>query len=157
MKSFIKQSFVVFAMPVTEGLRLGDMSGNEPLPEAIYPVRIQKTEIKRAAPSQQNPDPWDYANIALVVVADDRVDEQYHGRYIFDGGTLQPGKNWAVRQLLEAVGVDEDEDVIVGLRNNAYADRQLLVAVKIDPGGKGNDGKEYGPRNRVTKRIRIDA
>jgi hypothetical protein len=147
--------FQLFFMPLVEGLRLGDMSKGEVLPEGVYHVRIAKAEEKIAQPSESNPDPYPYLNLDYVVTGSSP--EEFHGRHVFEMCTYKPGGNFALRQVAEAAGADEDADILRWVKEGTFIDRELLVAVKVEKEGKGKDGKWYPERNRVVKRLALDA
>lgn len=144
-------------MPVVEGLRLGDMAkGGDPVPEAIYHVRIAKTEEKVSEPNDKNPDPYPYLAVTYVVTGGSP--EEYHGRHIFENLTYAPGKNFALRQLAEAVGLSEDDDVLEAIRTGAFIDQELQIAVSIEKEREDKKtGKKYEARNNVRKRMQLAA
>jgi len=137
-------------MPIVESLRLGDMAKGEPVPESVYHVRIAKAELKTAAASDKNPDPYPYLSVALVITGDSP--EEFHGRQVFTFCTLEPGKNFSLRQLAVAVfGEDEELDIMEVINEGRFVDGELLAAVGIQKAGKGADGKWYEARNQIKK------
>lgn len=144
-------------MPILEGLRLGDMAKGDPIPEAVYHVRIAKTEEKTSDPSEKNPDPYPYLNVDYVVSGGSP--EEYHGRHVFENLTYAPGKNFALRQLATAVfGENEDLDVLEVIRNGGFVDQELLIAVSVEKERTDKTtGKTYQARNNVTKRMALTA
>jgi hypothetical protein len=135
------------------------MSKGEPVPEGIYHVRIAKITMKTPEPKEKNPDPWPYFNLDFVIAADPRTPEELQGRHVFDINTLEPGKNFAARQLAVAVFGDADDelDVIEKFTEGAFQDAELQIAVKVQKEGKGADGKWYDARNQVAKRMAIQS
>jgi hypothetical protein len=137
-------------VPIVESLRLGDMAKSEPVPEAVYRVRIGKVEEKVAEPTEKNPDPYPYAEIHFVI----QEPEEYLGRHVFDMCTYAPGKNFALRQLGEALGLTEDDDMLELIRSGQLVDQELQIAVSVEKARKDpRTGKQYDARNRVTKRM----
>jgi hypothetical protein len=143
-------------MPIVESLRLGDMAKGEPVPESIYHVRILKADLKTAQPSDKNPDPYPYLSVALVITGDSP--EEHHGRQVFTFCTLEPGKNFTLRQLATAVfGEDEDLDIMEVISEGRFVEAELLAAIGIQKAGKGADGKHYEARNQVKKFLPLQA
>jgi hypothetical protein len=146
-------------MPIVEGLKFGDLATNVPIPEAVYHVRIAKTEIRTAEPSEREPDPYPYVSVAYSVMG--QSPEEYHGRQIFENATLAPSKNFSIRQIIVAVfggadQVDPDLDVVEYIRNGGLVDQELLIAVGIEK-AREFKGKKYEARNNVTKRMPVTA
>jgi len=147
-------------MPIVEGLKFGDLATNVPIPEAVYHVRVLKTEIKTAEPSAKEPDPYPYVNIAYVVTG--QSPEEYHGRQVFENATLAPGKNFSIRQVVSAIfggpdQVDPELDVVEYIRSGGMVDGELLIAVGIEKERTAPNGKKYEARNNVTKRLPVQA
>ena len=132
------------------------MAKGEPIPESVYHVRVVKADLRTSAPSDKNPDPYPYLNVDLVVSGDSP--EEFHGRHVFTFCTLEPGKNFSLRQLAVAVfGEDEDLDIMEKIQEGAFVDAELLAAVGIQKAGKGGDGKHYEARNNVKKLMPLKA
>lgn len=151
-------------MPVVDaGRKIGDMAKSEPLPDGIYHVRIDKTEEKRSEPSQANPDPWPY--IATEYTVCGGSPEEFHGRKFFENMTVAPGKDFTLRQLSEAIGLGEDDEIYVVegegqpavFQHHLFFEKELLVAVTTEKAGKGKDGKHYEARNKVTRRMPLQS
>jgi hypothetical protein len=151
------------------GTSVGDMTKNEPLPEGVYHVRVVKAELKQptvekmAEKEKEGKEAFPYINYDYVVTGDSP--EEFHGRRIFEIGTLQPGATFVNRDVLSACGFDDDvslRDALPELPN-----RELLLGVTIEgvwnaerkiwEGKKGKDGKFYEARNKVTKRLPLGA
>jgi hypothetical protein len=154
----VKQpTFTILCMPITESMRLGDMSTGEPIPEGVYPVRIAKVEIRRPDPTDKNPDPYEYASVQFVVIAHPDVDEVLHGRYIFDNPSFAPNANHRLRKLTEAVfGKDEDIDVVDSIKSGRFENAEVLASVVIQKAGKGKDGKYYEAKNNIVKYLPLE-
>lgn len=154
------------------GQKVGDMTKSGYFPEGVYHVRIAKAELKEPEHEyKQNPDGtpnlnepnYPYINYDYVLCGSSP--EELHGRHVFEVGTLKPGATFVNRQVLTAVGHDDDTTLAEALPT--LPDSELLIAVSIDgkynkktgewEGQKGKDGKFYEPRNKVTKRMALDA
>lgn len=147
------------------GQRVGDMTKSEPLPEGVYHIRVVKAEVRepKEATNQKGEESFPYVNYDYVVCGDSP--EEFHGRHVFEIGTLKPGATFVNRQVLEAAGFDEDTTLADALPE--LPDREFLVALTIDgkfdkatgkwEGKKGADGKWYEARNKVTKRMALGA
>jgi hypothetical protein len=131
--------------------RLGDMPKSEPLPEAIYHLRVDKAEYKKTGAGSKNPGS-PMASVQFTVFGPEEA-EEFLGRKVFENFMLSGEGQFRIRQLLEATGesddfVLEDTDQLVG--------REVAAVVKIDPASKGEDGKQYDARNRITRLMAIE-
>jgi hypothetical protein len=90
--------------------KVGDMESGAPIPEATYRYRIAKVEYgdpndsawKAAHPNSQAKGP--HLTMDLVV-----IDEgEYLGRHVFSTLTFAKGKDFALRQVCDALGKEED-------------------------------------------------
>jgi hypothetical protein len=141
-------------VPIVESLKLGEMAKSEPVPEAIYKARIGKVAEKVSEPSDKNPDPYPYAEIHYII----QEPEEFLGRHVFDMCTYAPGKNFALRQLGEALGLGEDDDMLDLIRTGSLVDQELQIAVAIEKARKDpKSGATYEARNRVMKRMPLTA
>lgn len=139
--------------------KVGDLTKSETVPEAVYHVRVVKAEIRQpsaetvAKNMREGKESYPYINWDLVVTG--ASPEEFHGRRLFDIGTLKPGGTFVNRQYLQAMEFADEVTIREALPN--VVDRELLVAVTVQPAGKGADGKEYEARNRITKRMPLSA
>src|SRR5690348_3332782 len=95
------------------GATVGDMTKSEPLPEGVFHIRVNKAEVRMPSePFKKNPDGsqgeenYPYINYDYVVTGDSP--EEFHGRHVFEIGTLKPGATFVNRQVCEAAGFSED-------------------------------------------------
>jgi hypothetical protein len=142
------------------GQSVGDMTKSEPVPEGVYHCRVNKSEVK--APKQPTKvnqktkeveTSFPYVNWDYVITGGSP--EEYHGRHFFEVGTLKPGATFVNRNVLEALGFEEDVTLRDALPE--CPDRELLIAVIVEPEGLGADGKWYPARNKIVKRLPLAA
>lgn len=149
------------------GTSVGDMTKNEPLPEGVYHVRVTKAEVvqptveKVRGKAAEGKEAFPYVNYEYTVTGDSP--EEYHGRKVFEVGTLQPGATFVNRSVLTACGFEEDVTLRDALPELKTGTREFLAALTVDgewddnakewKGKKGKDGRFYEPRNKVTKRM----
>jgi hypothetical protein len=146
------------------GTSVGDMTKSEPLPEGVYHCRVAKAEIKHPKDPYkkkadgsfdlENPN-FPYVNYDYVVTGGSP--EEYHGRHVFEIGTLKPGATFVNRQVMEACGFSDDTTLGEALPELNTGNRELLLALAVEAEGKGKDGKWYPARNKIAKRLPLSA
>ena len=127
--------------------RVGEMNSGEPLPEAIYHLRVDKADYKL---SKEKGNPM--IECQFTVFGPDDA-EEYHGRKVFENLMLTGDGNFRTRQFLEAAGCDEDfvlEDTeqLLGF--------EVAGAVQIEKPRPNPAGGEYPARNRVGRFMVIE-
>jgi hypothetical protein len=127
--------------------RLGDMPKGEPLPEAVYHVRLDKAEFKLSA-EKKNP----MASCQFTVFGPDEA-EEFLGRKIFENLMLTGEGMFRTRQLLEQTGetddfVLEDTEQLIG--------REVGAVVQVEKERKdATTGEVYGARNKIARFVAI--
>jgi hypothetical protein len=86
-------------MPTTT-VNFADVDSFEPLPEGTYDIEIDKVEVRR-----NKADDGDYLNWELVV-----IDGEYENRRLWMITSLKPNALFRLKQVLEELGMLEDED-----------------------------------------------
>jgi hypothetical protein len=127
--------------------KLGDMPKGEPLPEALYHLRVDKVEFKKTGPNSKKPGS-PMAEVQLTVFGPAEV-EEFHGRKVFENFMLSGEGMFRTRQFLEAAGaaedfVLEDTDQLLGM--------EVGAVVQVEPSRRDPEtGQEYSARNKVQR------
>lgn len=131
-------------MAIIEGTRRSEITEtNDPIPDGTYRCRIAKVKlVDPSDPSYQGSAKAAYLNVDHVITEDG----EFLGRHVFNIVTLEGGKRFQLRQLLEAIDYPENDD----LDTERMEDAEVMVVVGTEP-AKG----EYEARNRVRKYISI--
>jgi hypothetical protein len=127
------------------GVRVGDMPTNQPVPEGIYHLRVDKAELKKTSAGSKNPGS-PMAEVTFTIFGPEEA-EEFHGRKVFENLMLVGDGMFRLRQLLEADGQGEDfvlEDTEQLLKI------ECMAVVQIEP-EREQDGKKYNARNKVAK------
>src|SRR5262245_11193109 len=146
-------------MPKFDGYKQKDMATSDPIPEATYRVRVKDEpeyndhtdpEWRKKHPQSEAKHPG--LNCTFVV-QDETVpnpeggdDITVLGRHIFTNITMKKGADFMLRQLLEAIGYPEDDD----LDTARLKDAECLAVVVIKPAREVN-GQKYEARNEIKR------
>lgn len=147
-------------MAIRESLKLGETDKTNTIPDGIYHVRIASIEKKISEEKTndkgevQEPEAYIMASYAVCGGSP----EEWHGRRVFEMLSLRPGNTFQIRQLTQAVGITDDEyDILAGIENGDFLEREFLAAVATEKERKGKDGKIYEARNKVTRRMPLES
>lgn len=114
-------------MRITVGKNLGDVkSAFEAIPAGNYPVRCTKAERKIGNTSGQP-----YINFEFEV-----QDPDYKGRKLWAIGSLQEQSLFALKNILEGLGVAYDED---GFDTDDCLGQEATAEVLVVPGQTSDD------------------
>lgn len=161
-KEAVEQPVGQYDLDQLLGEAVGDMTKSEVLPEGVFHVRIGKAEVrppkeptKKNAKTGEIETKFPYVNWDLVVTG--RSPEELHGRHLYDIGSLKPGATFTNRQYLEALGFSEETTLKEALELINSGEYELLVGVAIQKEGEGPDGKWYPEKNKITRRLPLEA
>jgi len=131
-----------------EGYTVKDMSTSEPIPEGTYKYRLAKFEYGDPSDPEWKPKhPNSQAkgrHLMLDLVVQDDGDQ--FGRHVFVPLSMEKGKDWLLRQLVEACGKDEDWE----LDTDELVDCEVMgVTIKRPAQG------QYSESNNVKKFVSV--
>lgn len=129
-----------------DGYKVSDMATSDPVPEATYHLRIAKVdyanpddpEWKAAHPNSEAKHP----GLLFDFVVQDEGD--LFGRHVFQNATMKKGGDWLLRQIVEALGKEDDWE----LDTDEMVDGEVMGVVLVKPASA--DGK-YTARNEIKK------
>jgi hypothetical protein len=143
-----------------------DVEEFEPLPKGEYTVIVDKVEYREA----QDQDKYDYINWELVVTEEG----EFKGRRLWFISSFSPKALWRFKQILENLGLFEDElevdydeesnlvttpelagvPALAGVSQRPYEGRMqnqvdTLTAIDGSPGKKEPGGKKKAPAKKT--------
>jgi hypothetical protein len=137
-----------------DNYRVADMASSEPIPEATYRLRVKdmifndptNPDWKTAHPNSEAKEP--FLNTTLVVMDDTepKTGALVGGRHIFTNLTMAKGKDWLLRQLVEASGKPDDWE----LDTDELKDAEVMGTVTINKAREVN-GRKYEAKNEVRR------
>ena len=127
---------------------VGELPKSEPVPEGTYHIRCDKAGYAEGKTGKKTP----YAATQWVIFGPAEA-EEFHGRKLFDNLMLDGEGMFHLQNCLTAAGFDDDfqltdTDTLLGI--------ELAAVVVTKAGGKGADGKEYGPRSEISRFMPIE-
>lgn len=135
--------------------RVGDMPTQEPVPEGVYHVRVDKATYKVAKTGKKTP-----MVECMLTIFGPADAEEYHGRKVFDNLMLEGEGAFRTRQLLEASGEDsdfvlDDTDLLLQ-REVAIVTQTEKEREEVDDAGV-KTGKVFPSRSKVARYQAIEA
>lgn len=160
-------------MPIASlaGYAVKDMASSSPVPEATYRLRIHEFEFNDPTDPEwkrQNPTSTaKFPNLNVSFVIQDETvpgpeagsTVPVFGRYIFCTLTFKKGGDFMLRQLVEAVGKEDDWQLIDDQGEphwNELIDAEVLATVIIQPEREDpNTHQKYAAKNEVKKFMKL--
>ena len=133
--------------------RMGDMPKGEPVPEAVYHIRCDKTSFKRSGSGSKHPG-TPMAEAQFTIFGPEEA-EEFHGRKLFENFMLDGEGMFRTRQFLESCpGIDED---FVLSDTDQLLNLECAAVVEIEPERRDQEtGKVYPARNRIKRFFAIE-
>jgi hypothetical protein len=132
---------------IPNGPRLGDLPSGEPVPEAVYHLRLDKVQLKTSGANAKNPG-TPMAEAQFTIFGPDEA-EEFHGRKVFENFMLAGGGAFRTRAFLEATG--ESEDFVLE-DTEQLLNREVAALVQVEKERKDPEtGQTYPARNRITR------
>ena len=131
--------------------RMGDMPTGEPVPEAIYHIRCDKSGYKETGPNSKKPGS-PMAECQFTIFGPEEA-EEFHGRKVFENFMLSGEGMFRTRQFLDVTGHDDD---FVLDDTEHLLNLECAAVIQVEPERAGGDGKTYSARNRIARFSKLE-